>query len=251
MERDHAEERVVGAHTGGSHVAVRLHAKVPVRARHPLGAAGRAGGVLVHGVVVRGAGVRRAGGPALDERRERHRGVASVAVGDHLHGPGQPRGDRRARLHGLRSGDDGPHPAVAEVELELGLLERRVERNGHRPGAEDRQEADCEGGYVRKDERHPVAGLHAALHQRRGKAVDPPAQLGVGDPLVAVHERHATGEGGGALVEHLRHGSDWGLCQVRRHERNRLRRRGRPRSRGRPRGHGTRRSDPRGRPAPA
>ena len=161
-----------------------------MRARHALGPACGAGGVLEHGVVVRrrGAGGCRA---------------LAVKVHEHLDRPRHARCDRRAELGRTGVGDDHSHVAFAEVELELGLLEGRVERHRDGAGAQNGKEGDREGRFVRQHERHGVTGGDAARGQRARQPLHAVVQLAVGDPLVAVDERHPIPEGGCARVEHL------------------------------------------------
>jgi hypothetical protein len=161
---------------------------VAVRARHALGAPGRARRVLEHSV-----GVGR--------RRRRHRpALERVEVEQQLRRRVEPLGHRPAAgLSGL-VGDHGFDAALLEVELELRLLEVRVERHDHGPGPQDRQEGDHELRDVGQHQCHGRAVGEAARRQRAGQPVDLLVQLGVGHALVAVDQRDPI-----ARLDEIRH----------------------------------------------
>ena len=77
------------------------------------------------------------------------------------------------------------------------------------PARRTARKATAKAGTFGQHQRHRVAGGDAARGQRAGQPLHPLVQLAVGDPLVAVDERHAIREGGRARVEHLRDRRGW------------------------------------------
>jgi hypothetical protein len=87
------------------------------------------------------------------------------------------------------------------VELELRLLEVRVERDHHGPGPQDRQEGDHERWDVGQHQRDRRTVREAAGSQGACEPVHLLLQLGVGHALVAVDQRNPI-----ARLHEVRHG---------------------------------------------
>ena len=87
--------------------------------------------------------------------------------------PVQAGGDPLADAGGALVADDAAHAGAAEAELELGLLEGRVDRHDHRAERGDRVEADDEPGVVAQHQPDRVAGADAPLGEAAREPLDP------------------------------------------------------------------------------
>ena len=128
-----------GVSRGGGDDAVGLRAQLPVRARHALRPAGRAGRVLDRRRRRRSAR-RRPAARARDCRS------ISASTSDDCTPSDRPRPPQAAAP--AASVITARTPAVAEVEVELGLLELRVQRHDDAAELRDREEADREAGTL-------------------------------------------------------------------------------------------------------
>ena len=76
-------------------------------------------------------------------------------------------------------GDDGPRPAVAELELDFRRLEQHVHRHDHAAGLENPEIGDQELRDVRQLDRHRVARPQARFREAGGEPVGQRVKLRV------------------------------------------------------------------------
>src|SRR5271165_472284 len=125
------------------------------------------------------------------------------ARADHLDLTLEAGGDPLADPSRALVADHGGDARAAEAEVELGLLERRVDRDDGRAHGGDRVEAGNEPGVVAQHQADRVAWTYAPPGEPAGEALDPLHQVGERDALVPVDERSVPGPGDRLLVEEL------------------------------------------------
>src|SRR5262249_29261828 len=101
--------------------------------------------------------------------------------------------------------DDRLDVAGTEDELELVLLEGRVDGGDDPSQPGHRVPGDDEGGVVREQEGDRVTGPDAALGEARGEPLDALHEVREADPLVAVDDGEVIGARLGVPVEMAQH----------------------------------------------
>ena len=193
-ERHHVHAAVGGFQPQGPADVRSGRAHVAVQQGHDLRARGRPGGVEDEGDVV-GPGHSPSGGgrpTGLRHELERSRGVVAVRPDlQHRH-PERGGGGPGGRI--IPFGEHHrPGPKIRQVELELGLLVRRIERGGG--GARGhRDEGACHLGSVREHDGHTVFPPDPALVQPGHGLFDVSAKVAVGEVGAA---RCGQGDGAG------------------------------------------------------
>ena len=203
-ERNRAEDDVLRADPGGGDDAVGLYPQLPMSARYALGTPRRPGRVLEDHIRFRGAGVVDGRVVVVDQPLDRDGVRGGLARADDLNVVVPARDDPAARVQGVRVRDDRPDARLTEVEVELRLLELRVERHDHTAQSRHRKERHSEVGDVREYERDGVAGPEPHRRQTVREPIGALADVGPAEPLPPVHEGAAPPAGLGCRVEHRR-----------------------------------------------
>ena len=167
---------------GQVRVAVQVAGDAPVRDHGPLGGAGRSGGVD-------------------DVRQVLRRDAAPAGSVVRLSLDGRPVVVQQEHAQALRTQAGGvacPEEGVRQDQLHAGIGRHEAQTLGGiggvqgdvgAAGLEDRQERDDQLGAALQQDPHARLRAHAPRAQRVRQPVRPPVQLGVGDPLLPVHQR--------------------------------------------------------------
>ena len=180
--------------------ADRVEVRAAVGVDHALGPAGRPAGVVHrdHAVLVAGelqARAVAAGQPGTERLRAGQRPVRRAGQQHHPLHRDLVRAGHAQPLDEPGGQQQGPRPGVGQDLEVLGRGQPRVQRHQHAAGTGYPVVRGQQPAAVEVQDRHPVAGPHAAGPQRARERVTVPAQLRVADlGPVGVHDRRLPGE---------------------------------------------------------
>ena len=207
-QRQHRQGDVVGLEPEEVAAGGRGHEQLEVGELGALGPAGRAAGVQQHRGVVRAQRLDVAGVLGQVQVVEGLGALGPVVGTRQGHGVGAHAAHRLRRLRRFlahrRERDEDLGVAVAEVVLDLGQPQERVERHHHQARLHDAEVGEHELGQVGQLHGHLVAGLEVEGEEAGGHPARQLVDLLVGQRDVPHVDEGLVGGGLGRLPQHRR-----------------------------------------------